>query len=167
MVSNFLYRVTSHAFLESPFRNTWEVSEENYGIKEHFNLSASPILENNAKKIRFNYAFGPHFRVKISKWYPIFKSLKMVPIFIKTLTPLERVSRVSSSIFWIFLLFSFWIFFIFYFLVLNFLKKIKKLPRVKLSSCHVAVTEWRGNDNDTCQYYARCHFLSLNLVSLF
>jgi len=29
----------------------------------------------------------------------------------------------------------------------------------------VTVTEWRGSD--TCLYYARCHFLSLNLVSLF
>jgi len=98
----------------------------------------------------------------------IFKSLKMAPFFVKTshvcpvksrLTRLEGVPRVSSSIFWIFLLFIF--------LFLNFFKKIKKLARVKLSSCYVAVTEWRSSDSDTCQYYARYHFLSLNLVSLF
>jgi len=31
----------------------------------------------------------------------------------------------------------------------------------------MAVTWWRGRDSDTCQYYARCHFHSLNLVPLF
>ena len=59
---------------------------------------------------RFNYAFGLHFGVKISKWYP--KSLKVskwFPFLLKrltfaltvksTLTPLEGVPRVSSSIF--------------------------------------------------------------------
>jgi len=25
----------------------------------------------------------------------------------------------------------------------------------------------RGSDSDTCQYYATCHFVSLNLVPLF
>jgi len=25
----------------------------------------------------------------------------------------------------------------------------------------------RDSDNDTCQYYATCHFVSLNLVPLF
>jgi len=27
---------------------------------------------NNTNKLWFNYAFGPHFGVKISKWYPYF-----------------------------------------------------------------------------------------------
>jgi len=31
-----------------------------------------PTKENDCskKKFGFNYAFGPHFGVKISKWYP-------------------------------------------------------------------------------------------------
>jgi len=49
---------------------------------------------------------------------------------------------------------------------LNFFKK-SILPRVKLSSCHVTVLEWCSSDSDMCQYYARCYFLSLNLVPLF
>jgi len=63
-----------------------------------------------------------------------------------------------------FLFFLFFLLFIYY---LNFLKKITNLPRVKLSSYHVAVIEWCGSDNVTCQYYARCHFFILNLVFVF
>jgi len=44
---------------------------------------------------------------------------------------------------------------------LNFLKKIKKI-----ATCQDVIVP-RGSDSDTCQYYARCHFLSLSLVPLF
>jgi len=68
----------------------------------------------------------------------------------------------------VFQIFYFLFLFLFYFLFFfEFLKKLNKLPHVKLSSCHMAVIEWCGSNSDTCQYYARCHFLSLNLVPLF
>jgi len=44
---------------------------------------------------------------------------------------------------------------------LNFLEKIKKI-----ATCQAAIVP-RGSDSDTCQYYATCHFVSLNLVPLF
>jgi len=56
------------------------------------------------------------------------------------------------------------IFFIFDYIFLN-LKK--KFSRVKLSLYHMDVTEWCGNDNDTCHLYVRCHFYFLNFVPLF
>jgi len=56
------------------------------------------------------------------------------------------------------------IIFLNFFLFLIFFKKSKNCH---VSSCHRATWQWRGSDSDTCQYYARCHFLSLNLVPLF
>jgi len=76
---------------------------------------------------------------------------------------LNGTPHVSSWIFWFF----FKKLFLFFYLFLEFFKNIKNMPRVKLQSCHVAVTEWCGNDNATCQYYAKCHFLILNLVHVF
>ena len=97
----------------------------------------------------------------------IFESLKMVPFLLKCLTfviavksrltPLEGVSRFSSSIFWIFLLIFFLIFFYFKFLF-YFFKKNQKIV-----TCQAVIVS-RDSDSDTCQYYATCHFVSLNLV---
>ena len=70
----------------------------------------------------FNYAFGLHFGVKISKWYSNFEKSQNGPLFYWNVSrfpfPLsqgwrEGVPRVSSSIFWIFLLLFFWIFLLF------------------------------------------------------
>jgi len=36
----------------------------------------------------------------------------------------------------------------------------------KIATCQTVIVP-RDNDSDTCQYYAMCHFLSLNLVPLF
>jgi len=36
--------------LKSPFRNTWEVSEENYGIKENFNLYVPHLYQKTMRK---------------------------------------------------------------------------------------------------------------------
>jgi len=47
-----------------------------------------------------------------------------------------------------------------------FIFKNKNLPRVKLSSCHVAMTKWCGSDNATCQYYAKCNS-SFSIWSLY
>jgi len=78
--------------------------------------------------------------LKVSKWSPFLLKRLTFALPVKSrLTQLEGVPRVSSSIFWIFLFLFFWIFFLFLIFFLNFFKKIKKLPRVKLSSCHVAV----------------------------
>jgi len=101
------------------------------------------------------------FNMWTLKWsYPYWNSKYLRFKFVLSvkfgLTPLEGVSHVSFSIFWFLFLF-FWIL----------LKKSKKLPRVKLSLCHVAVTEWCGSDNVRCQCYARCYFLSLNLSLYF
>jgi len=40
------------------------------------------------------------------------------------------------------------------------------LKNQKIATCQDVIVP-RGSDNDTCQYYARCHFFSLNLVPLF
>ena len=67
---------------------------------------------------RFNHAFGPHFRSKISIWslYFFFR-LNLVPSISGTLTLLKGVPRASS---WFFLLiFELFLFFLFEF----FLKK--------------------------------------------
>jgi len=44
---------------------------------------------------------------------------------------------------------------------LNFFKKI-----IKIATCQAVIVP-HGSDSDMCQYYATCHFLSLNLVPLF
>jgi len=44
---------------------------------------------------------------------------------------------------------------------LNLFLKIKKI-----ATCQAVIVP-RGSDSDTCQYYATCHFVSLNLVPLF
>jgi len=122
-------------------------------------------------KLRFNHAFGPYFRNKISIWSLYFFSSQFVHCFGKfdlnlvisvsgIVTTLNGVPRVSS---WIF--FNFFEFFLLFFWI--FFKRIRNMPCVKLSSCHVAMTKWRDRDNATCQYYARCHFLILNLVFVF
>jgi len=51
-------------------------------------------------------------------------------------------------------------FFLIFFLIF-FLKKNQKI-----ATCQAVIVPC-GNDNDTCQYYATCHFVSLNLVPLF
>jgi len=42
----------------------------------------------------------------------------------------------------------------------------KKKKNQKLVTCQDVIVPC-GSDSDTCQYYARCHFLSLNLIHLF
>ena len=85
--------------------------------------------------------------LKVSKWSPfLLKRLTFALAVRSTLTPLEGVPRVSSSIFWIFLLIFFWIFFIFNFFI-NFFKKIKKIATCQavivprgMTVTHVSIT---------------------------
>jgi len=73
--------------------------------------------------------------LEVSNWSLfLLKRLKFALSIKSRLTPLEGVPRVSS----LFFKYFYFYFFEFFFIFLN-LKKIKKMPRVKLSSCHVAV----------------------------
>ena len=56
--------------------------------------------------------------------------------------------------------------YLFIYLFWIFLKN-KKIVMCQAVIVPLAMTEWCGSDNVRCQYYAKCHFLSLNLVSVF
>jgi len=79
--------------------------------------------------------FGPSilFSSQFGSWFGKFDFNVVISVS-GTITTLNGVSRVSSSIFWIF--------YFFYIFLKN--KKICHMPS---SSCHVAVTKWCDRDN--------------------
>ena len=96
-------------------------------------------------KIRLNYSFGPHFHNKISIWSLNFFYLNLVHILENLMQSSPFRQQCSNGVKWSvtcqfmdflnFYLFTFNFFLIF----LKIFKNIKILPRVKLTSCHVAV----------------------------
>jgi len=68
---------------------------------------------------------------------------------------------MSVPRFFEFFYYFFLIFFLFLIFFFEFLKK-----NHKIATCQAVIVP-RGSDSDTCQYYATCYFVSLNLVPLF